>query len=157
MNQMIDCLLPISWHYWYWKCLWVFITGIPIFTIAQRKNRNRLGWLLPWGIIAFSVGIPGILGILLIATRKKLNMRMKYLTLKFEEDLAHALKLPSPVGNDLEKRILMVLANNPRGLRLGALAQGIGLDWRHIEDMVQKMLAKGKVKKADDRYFFNLE
>ncbi len=154
---MRSVLLPLSWQFWPWKCAWaLFLAAIAVW-LAARKNRTMIGWPLLSGIAGFIVGSPGLLVILFLLTRKKLSMRMKYLTLKLEEDLAHALKFPSPVGNNLEKRILMVLANNPRGLRLGALAQGVGSDWRHIEDTVQKMLLKGKVRKEGERYFFNLD
>jgi DNA-binding Lrp family transcriptional regulator len=74
-----------------------------------------------------------------------------------EERLAEALKLPSPVGQDLEKRILMVLAYNPQGLRINALGQGVGLGWRHIADLVEQLVAQGKIRKEEDRYFFNMD
>ena len=150
-------LLPLSWDHWFWKCIWLIILGVSALAIAHRKNRSLVGWALLGGVFGFFLGSLGLIVIVFLLTRKKLSMRMKYLTLKFEEDLAQALKLPSPVGNDLEKRILIVLANNPRGLRVGALAQGIGSDWRHIEEIVQQMLARRKIRKEGDRLFFNLD
>lgn len=154
---MRSLLLPLSWHLWYVKCLWAALLALAALWLAARKNRSTVGWPLLCGAAGFFLGSPGLLLIVVLLTRKKLSMRAKYLTLKIEEDLARALKFPSLVGNNLETRILMVLANNPRGLRLNALAQGVGSDWRHIEETVQKMLLKGKVRKEGERYFFNLD
>ncbi len=154
---MVAFLFPIAWHYWYWKCAWAVSLGLVALFFAHRKNRSLAGWAGLSGLFGLLVGSPALAVLVLLGTRKKLSMRMKYLTLKFEEDLADALRLPSPVGDDIEKRVLMVLANNPKGLRLGALAQGMGLDWRHIEEVVEKLRVRGKVRKEAERYFFNLD
>ena len=149
-------LFPVP-AYWYLGCLWAIGVSLPAYYLAKKKNRSPVAWPLLCGLTAFFLGIAGCAWLVLLFTRDKLNMRMKYLGLKIEEQIADALKLPSPVGNDLEKRILMVLAYNPQGLRIGALAQGLGQNWRHIQGLVQELQNQGKIRKAEDRYFFNLE
>jgi len=142
---------------WYWSFLWAVLISLPAVYLARKKNRSIIGWTILCGITAFFFGTLGLGWLILLATRKRVSMRMKYLSLKFEEQIADALKMPSPVGDNLEKRLLMVLAYNPEGLRIGALAQGIGQDWRHIEDLVQRLVSQGKIRKTDDRYLFNLD
>ena len=149
-------LFPLP-HYWYWSFLWALLISIPAVYLSRKKNRSIIGWTILCGTTAFFFGILGLGWLILLATRKRVSMRMKYLSLKFEEQIADALKMPSPVGDDLEKRILIVLAYNPKGLRIGAMAQGIGQDWRHIEDLVQRLVAQGKIRKMNDRYIFNLD
>jgi len=143
--------------YWVVGCLWAAAVAVPAYFIAQKKNRSQTGWALLCGLTSLFFGVLGCAWLILLATRAKRSMRMKFLGLKFEEQIADMLKLPSPVGNDLEKRILMVLAYNPQGLRIGALAQGLGQNWRHIEGLVQDLESRGKVQKREDRYFFNLD
>jgi len=143
--------------FWYLGCIWALGVSLPAYYLARTKNRSTVGWVLLCALTAFFLGILGFGWLALLATREKISMRMKYLGLKVEEQIADALKLPSPVGNDLEKRILMVLAYNPQGLRIGALAQGIGQNWRHIHDLVEALVTRGQIRKEDDRYFFNLE
>ena len=149
-------LLPFP-SYWYVGCLWAVGLAVPAYLIARRKNRTQPGWALLCGLTGFFFGVLGSAWLILLATRAKLSMRMKFLGLKVEEQIADMLKLPSPVGNDLEKRILMVLAYNPQGLRIGALAQGLGQNWRHIQSLVQELESRGKLRKIEDRYFFNLD
>jgi len=149
-------LLPL-FRFWYAGLLWAVLASIPCFLLAQRKNRSLGGWLFLTTLTALLFGALSFAWVALLATRKKLNMRMKYLSLKFEERLAEALHVPSPVGQDLEKRMLMVLAYNPQGLRINALAQAIGMGWRHITDLVNQLVTQGKVRKVEDRYFFNLD
>ena len=143
--------------FWYLGCMWVLLTSLTMWFIARKKNRNPVGWILLSTITSFFFGVFGFFWVVLLATREKASMRMKYLGFKVEEQIADALKLPSPVGNNLEKRLLMVLAYNPQGLRIGALAQGIGQSWRHIEEVVQRLVSNGKIRKEEDRYFFNLD
>jgi hypothetical protein len=142
---------------WYAGCLWALGVALPACYIARKKNRSLFAWGMLSGLTAFFLGFLGFSWIALLATREKISMRMKYLSLKLEEQIADALRLPSPIGNDLQKKILMVLAYNPQGLRIGALAQGIGQNWRHIEAIVQTLVTQGKIQKQDDRFFFNLE
>jgi len=154
MLRMLLFPVPV---YWYVGCLWAVALAAPAAVIARRKNRSAAAWALLCALTGLFLGAAGCGWLALLATRDKLSMRMKYLGLKFEERIADALKLPSPVGNDLEKRILMVLAYNPQGLRIGALAQGLGQSWRHIQGLVNDMVARGKIRKDGESYFFNLE
>ena len=154
---MVRMLLFPFPSYWYLGFIWALGASLPAFYIAKQKNRSVSGWIFLCASTAFFLGVLGFAWLVLLATREKVSMRMKYLGLKVEEQIADALKLPSPVGNDLEKRILIVLAYNPQGLRIGALAQGIGQNWRHIQDLVETLEARGKIRREDDRYFFNLE
>lgn len=149
-------ILPFP-QYWYLGLLWALIGSLPAVFLARRKNRSPGGWVFLCTLTGFFFGVMAFAWVVFLATRKKLSMRVKYLSLKMEERFAEALKIPSPVGNDLEKRILMVLAYNPQGLRIGALAQGIGQNWRHIVELVERLIEEGKVRKESDRYFFNLE
>lgn len=149
-------LFPFPDH-WYMGLLWALLASLPAVFLARKKNRSPGGWAFLCSLTGFFFGILGFSWVVFLATRKKLSMRIKYLSLKMEERIAEALKVPSPVGNDVEKRILMVLAYNPQGLRIGALAQGIGQNWRHIVGLVEGLTAEGKIRKEHDRYFFNLE
>ncbi len=149
-------LLPFP-SFWYLGCIWALGVSLPAVYIAKKKNRSIKGWIFLCGLTAFFFGILGFAWLVLLATREKISMRMKYLGLKVEEQIADALKLPSPVGNDLEQRILMVLAYNPQGLRIGALAQAIGQNWRHIQNLVFSLEGSGKIRKEADQYFFNME
>jgi len=148
--------LPIPSH-WYLGFLWGFLTSVPAVLLARSKNRSRTGWALLCALTSFFFGILGFAWLVFLATRPKLSMRMKYLSLKLEERIADALDLPSPIRDNLGERVLMVLAYNPQGLRIGALAQGIGQNWRHIENIVQHLLSEGKIRREEDRYLFNLD
>lgn len=149
-------LLPFP-SFWYLSLLWALLAAASAAYLARSKNRSPAGWAILCGVTGFFFGVLAGGWIALLVTRTRLSMRMKYLMLKVEEQIADALRLPSPVGDDLEKRLLMVLANNPQGLRIGALAQGIGQNWRHIEGLVQHLMSEGKVRQNGDRYFFNLD
>jgi hypothetical protein len=154
---MLRMLLFPGLSVWYAGCIWALGVSFAACYLARRKNRSLFAWGVLCGLTSFFLGLAGLLWIVLLATRDKISMRMKYLSLKLEEQIADTLRLPSPIGNDLEKRILVVLAYNPQGLRIGALAQGIGQNWRHIGAVVQTLVAQGKIRKAEDRFFFNLE
>ena len=154
---MIRILFLPPFHFWYMGVLWGVTSAVPAFYLARRKNRSAGGWVTLCALTGLFLGVLSFAWVVLLATRKKLSMRMKYLRLKMEERLAEALRLPSQVGQDMEKRILMVLAYNPQGLRINALAQGLGLGWRHILSVVEKLTAQGKIRKEQDRYFFNLD
>jgi hypothetical protein len=143
--------------FWHLGLLWATLACSSAAYLARAKNRNALGWGLLSGATGFFLGITGFLWVGLLASRKRVSLRVKYLRLKMEEQIAHALKLPSPVRLNMEDRLLMILANNPQGLRLGALAQGMGQDWRHIEAPVRALLSQGKVRQKGDRYYFNLD
>jgi hypothetical protein len=149
-------LFPIP-RFWYVGLAWALLAGVPAVLLALRKNRSAGGWAFLCVLTGLFFGILSFGWVALLASRTKLSMRMKFLSLKVEERLAEALKLPSPVGQDLEKRILMVLAYNPQGLRINALGQGVGLGWRHIADLVEQLVAQGKIRKEEDRYFFNMD
>ncbi len=154
---MIRMLFLPLLRFWYVGLVWAVLACVPAVLLALRKNRSVGSWAFLCGLTGLVFGILAFGWVALLATRTKLSMRMKYLSLKVEERLAEALKLPSPVGQDLEKRILMVLAYNPQGLRLNALGQGVGLGWRHIADLVEQLVAQGKIRKEEDRYFFNMD
>ncbi len=147
---------PFPSH-WYFGLLLGLLTSVPAVYLASRKNRSRTGWALLCALTNLFFGVFGFAWLVLLATRPRLSMRMKYLSLKLEERIADALDLPSPIGDNLGERILMVLAHNPQGLRIGALAQGIGQNWRHIEDIIQHLLSEGKIRREEDRYLFNLD
>jgi len=149
-------LFPVP-GFWYIGLAWAVLTCVPAVLLARQKNRSMAGWAVLCALTGLFFGILSCGWVALLATRTKLSMRMKYLSLKVEERLAEAFKLPSPVGQDLEKRLLMVLAYNPQGLRINALGQGVGLGWRHIADLVEQLVAQGKIRKEQDRYFFNMD
>ena len=156
-ESMIRPLLFPLPDFWYFGLLWsVFACSVAVF-LAHRKNRSRAGWAVLCGSTALCFGILGFAWVALLASRKKLSMRMKYLRLKIEDQIADALRLPSPVRNNMEDRLLMILANNPRGLRIGALAQGTGHDWRHIQGLVRPLVSQGKIRKEGDLLLFNLD
>jgi len=144
-------------HFWYLGLIWAIAASIPAGLLARRKNRSAAGWVFLCSLTGFFFGLLGFAWVVFLVTRRKLSMRMKYLSLKMEERIAEALQLPSPIEGKLEERLLMVLAYNPQGLRIGALAQGIGQNWRHIEDLVNRLMQERKVRKEGDRFFFNLE
>lgn len=146
--------LPDLWHV---GLLWAALACGTALYLAHRKNRSKAGWAFLSGGTALFLGILGFAWIGLLASRRKLSLRTKYLRLRIEEQIAEALRLPPPVRGNLEDRLLMILANDPQGLRIGALAQGIGRDWRHIEDLVRRLVEQGKIRREGDRYHFNLE
>jgi hypothetical protein len=143
--------------FWYVGLVWTALACSAAIFVAHRKNRSKAGWAILCGLTALFFGTLGFAWVALLASRKKVDMRMKYLLLRMEEQIADALRLPSPVRGNLEDRLLMVLANNPQGLRIGALAQGIGQDWRHIHDLVQRLVSQGKIRKEGDLLLFNLD
>jgi len=149
-------LLPLV-DYWYAGLLWAVLASVPALLLARVKNRSAGGWVFLSLATSLLFGVCAFAWVALLATRKRVSMRMKYLGLKFEERLAEAMDVPSPVGQDLEKRLLMALAYNPQGLRINALAQAIGMGWRHITETVDRLVAQGKIRKVEDRFFFNLE
>jgi len=149
-------LFPFA-HFWYAGLLWAIAASVPAVFLAHKKNRTAAGWAFLCALTGLFLGILAFGWVAFLATRKKLSMRMKYLGLKMEERIAEALRLPSPTEGNLEERLLMVMAYNPQGLRIGALAQGIGQNWRHIQGLVERLLQEGKIRKEGDRYFFNLE
>jgi hypothetical protein len=157
VEKMVRMLLFPGLTFWYLGCLWALAVSIPAYYMATQKNRNPFAWAALCGLTALFLGLLSFAWLILLSTRQKLSMRMKYLSLKLEEQIAGALHLPSPIGNDLPKRILVILAYNPQGLRIGALAQAIGQNWRHIGSVVQRLETEGKIRKEDDRFFFNLE
>jgi hypothetical protein len=154
--MMRAVFLPFP-DFWVLGLLWASLASLSAVALARSKNRSAAGWGLLCGVTGLFLGILGFAWVALLASRRRLSLRMKYLQLKVEEQIADALGLPSPVRGKLEDRLLMILANNPQGLRLGALAQGMGQDWRHIQDPVRGLVLRGKVRQEGDRYFFNLD
>lgn len=143
--------------FWYFGALWALLACSAAVWLARIKNRSVLGWAILCGSTGLTLGVTGFAWVVLLASRRKVSLRMKYLRLKFEEQIADALGLPSPVRGDMEKKLLMVLANNPQGLRIGALAQGIGQDWRHVQDLVRLLVSRGKIRQDGDLYHFSLD
>jgi len=143
--------------FWVIGLLWAAIACAAAVGLAHRRNRSKAGWALLSGGTALFLGILGFAWVALLASKKKLSLRTKYLRLRIEEQIAETLRLPSPVRGNLEDRLLMVLANDPQGLRIGALAQGIGRDRHRIEDLVRRLVAQGKIRREGDRYHFNLD
>lgn len=142
---------------WYLALAWAVLAGSAAVFLAHHKHRSRPGWAILCGLTALFFGVLGFIWVALLASRKKVSMRRKYLLLRIEEQIADALRLPSPLRGNLEDRLLMILANNPQGLRIGALAQGIGQDWRHIQDVVRRLVSEGKIRKEGDLLLFNLD
>jgi hypothetical protein len=143
--------------FWYVGLSWAVLACVAAVCLAHFKNRSKVGWGILCGLTALVLGLLGFAWVALLASRKKINLRMKYLRLRIEEQIAETLRLPYPVRGNVEKRLLMILANNPQGLRIHALAQGIGQDWRSLQDLVLRLAAQGKIRKEGDRYHFNLD
>jgi hypothetical protein len=143
--------------FWHLGILWAVLASSAAVWLAHTKNRSVLGWAVLSGSTGLILGITGFAWVALLASRRKVNLRTKYLRLRFDEQIADALGLPSPLRGNMEKKLLMILANNPQGLRIGALAQGIGQDWRHIQDLVRVLVTRGKIRQEGELYHFNLD
>ena len=93
------------------------------FLVARGKNRSQAAWPLFTALAALLFYPLGIVLLVVLALRRRITLREKYLQMKFEERFAAALRLPSPIRS-VEDRILATLVFNPQGIRIGALGQG---------------------------------
>lgn len=126
------------------------------FLVARGKNRSQAAWPLFTALAALLFYPLGIVLLVVLALRRRITLREKYLQMKFEERFATALRLPSPIRS-VEDRILATLVFNPQGIRIGALGQGVGANWRAIEPILERLVAEDKVRSKDNLYFFNIE
>ena len=126
------------------------------FLVARSKNRSQTAWPLFTALATLLFYPLGIALVVILAVRRRITLREKYLQMKFEERFASALRLPSPISS-IEDRILATLVFNPHGVRIGALGQGVGANWRAIEPILERLMAEDKVRSKDNLYFFNIE
>lgn len=126
------------------------------FLVARSKNRSQAAWPFFTALTTLVFYPLGIILLVILAIRRRITLREKYLQMKFEERFATALRLPSPISS-VEDRILATLVFNPRGVRIGALGQGAGANWRAIEPILERLVAEGKVRSRGDLYFFDVE
>lgn len=130
--------------------------GGACFALARPRHRSELGWSLLGGVASLAFGILGIAVPAWLATRGKVDLRHRYLELKAQERFLRMVGGPD-LGSTIstEERILMILANNPEGLHLNAIAQGVGESWRGISESMNQLIRQGRVHARDDLYFLD--
>ncbi|MFN7952098.1 MAG: hypothetical protein U0610_10265 [bacterium] len=129
--------------------------GYASWRLAEERHRSALGWALVGAVLGYAVELWAFAALVGLWRLPKVDLRERYLELRAHERFAQALGAPSLVGDHLEDRILMVLANNPQGLHLNALAQGVGQSWRAIDGVVRVLVERRKVVQKDDLYFID--
>ncbi len=129
--------------------------GFASWRLAEERHRSAFGWALLGGVLGYAIEFWAIAELVALWRLPRVDLRERYLELRAHERFAQALGAPSLVGDHLEDRILMVLANNPQGLHLNALAQGVGQSWRAIENEVRGLVERRKVVQKDDLYFID--
>ncbi len=129
--------------------------GFLCFRLAGERHRSTVGWPLLGGILGYGIEFWALALVVWLWRLPKVDLRERYMELRAHEKLSQALGGPSLVGDHLGDRILMVLANNPEGLRINALAQGVGQSWRAIEGAVGELVKQRKVVMRDDLYFID--
>jgi hypothetical protein len=129
--------------------------GYASWRLADERHRSTVGWPLLGALLGYQVEVWALAMLVWLWRLPKLDLRQHYLELRAHERFARALGGPSLVGDHLEDRILMVLANNPDGLYINALAQGVGQSWRAIEGVVDGLVERRKVVLRDERYFID--
>ena len=154
---MMDFLYPSALPRLAVRFAAALIAGVCAFLVANRKNRIAGSWAAVCAVAGFTFYPVGVVLFVILVLRPRLSARIKYLSLGMEERFCLNMGIPSPLGDDLEKKILVVLARNPRGLRIGAIGQGAGVGWRSLEAPMENLLRAGKVLRRDDTYYFNLE
>ena len=123
--------------------------------LARDRHRSTLGWPLAGALAGWFLQVIGIAVPILLYTRGKIDLRRHYLELKYGERLLAALGASDLEHVPVEERLLMVLANNPEGLHLNALAQGVGKSWRAIEEPIERLRLAGKIHLRGELYFID--
>lgn len=129
--------------------------GYAAWRLAEERHRSTVGWPLLGAFLGYQFEIWALAMLVWLWRRPRLDLRQHYLELRAHERFAQALGGPSLVGDHLEDRILMVLANNPDGLYINALAQGVGQSWRAIEAVLNGLVERRKVVLKEERYFID--
>ena len=154
---MMDVLYPSALSRLAVRLAAALIAALCAFLVARRKNRLPAPWAASCAIAGFAFYPAGALLLLVLLLRPRLSGRVKYLSLAMEERFCNTMGLPSPLKNKLEERILVVLVQNPKGLRIGAIGQGIGVDWRGLVEPMENLVRSGNVRQREDNYYFNIE
>lgn len=154
---MMDVLYPSALPRLAVRLAAALIAALCAFLIARRKNRLPVPWATFCAIGGFAFYPAGALLLVVLLLRPRLSTRVKYLSLAMEERFCNSLGLPSPLKNNMEERILVVLVQNPKGLRIGAIGQGVGVDWRGLVEPMENLVRSDKVRQRQDNYYFNIE
>lgn len=124
------------------------------FVLARRRHRSEMGWAVLGVAACLLFGGVGLAVPIWLASRDKVDLRRHYLELRAQERLLQVLGGPDLGATiSVEERILMILANNPGGLHLNAIAQGVGESWRAISEPMNRLVRQGRVCMRDDLYF----
>jgi len=154
---MIDALYPSILPRLVVRLGAALIAALCAFLVARWKNRLPAPWATSCAIAGFAFYPAGAILLLVLLLRPHVSARVKYLSLAMEERFCNSLGIPSPLRNKLEERILVVLVRNPRGLRIGAIGQGVGVEWRSLAELMESLVRSGKVRQREDTYYFNIE